>query len=96
MKIHATEDFAHVVALDRPVAYGETVEIDDELAEALLAQPGWSKKAPPKRAKGDDAPDPLFDRNVSAPVFPPETSDDVDAAQVVDEDASTAAPSEEN
>lgn len=50
MKVTAPADFSHVTPLERGVAKGEEVEVDEVLGEQLLAQ-GWKAKGAPKRAE---------------------------------------------
>ena len=63
MKVTAPADFSHVTPLDRGVAKGEQVDVDDELGAQLVAQ-GWKageKGGPVGKSKkanvGDDGPE---------------------------------------
>lgn len=47
LRVTCPADFSHVVALDRPVAKGEVVDVADELGDALVLQ-GWKPERPKK------------------------------------------------
>ena len=56
MKVYAPDDKSFVTVLERGVEYGEEIDVDDELAEGLLAQ-GWTTKRPKAHpaARGGEA-----------------------------------------